>query len=153
MNNTRVQIKNPCHLNWDDLRKLENTTDKHCDLCNWHIKDFRSMSDGQIAAYLATKKKEKICCVMRSEPSGSRLQRTFKAWNHNVKASFRESRMKTFLLFSIGLLMFTAGCDKDDDENPLILGEPEVEQPKLELETTKVKDSVWIRVPLERRDR
>ena len=118
MEKSNVTVKNPCHLKWNDLTKIENSKDRHCNECSWLIKDFRNMTNQEILDYLTEKKGEKVCCAMRideNKTKPNKIQRTIIGWKTRVKSGLKDNHLKTFLLFFIGIIMLTIGCENEDD--------------------------------------
>ena len=147
MNKSNVSIENPCHLKWQDLTPLANSKDRHCHECSLNIVDFTNMSNPEIIDYLAKRKGEKVCCAMRSKEEKSKVNSIVKGWNTKVKSNTKNGPFKAFLLFSIGLLMLTTGCDGDDD-NEIYIGEPVApEDSELNTETTaKSHDGLFAKI-------
>ena len=108
------------------------------------------MSNKEIIAYLAERKGTKVCCAMLPKEEKSRLKtvnRITKGWRARVNSNIKNNHFKALLLFSIGLLMLTAGCDNDDDEE-LVIGEPiQPEESGLFIKTTaKTNDSTFTKL-------
>ncbi|QLG45897.1 hypothetical protein [Costertonia aggregata] len=124
---SNVRIENPCHIKWQDLNQLENSKDRYCHECSLNIIDFTNMNNTEIIDCLAERKGKKVCCAMRhsEEESGLKtINRTVKDWQARIKSTTKNSHLKAFLLFSIGLLMLTTGCKKDDSDDDIYIGEP-----------------------------
>ena len=64
-------------------------------------------------------------------------------WRDSVNKNIKNNHFKAFLLFSIGLLMLSTGCNNDDEEE-FLLGEIiPMEESELIIETTtKTNDSI-----------
>ena len=126
MDKSKARINNPCHLKWDDLDKLENTGKRHCKECSLNIIDFTNMSNQEIIDYLAERKGKRVCGAMlqnEKKSNSNTIQGNVKTWHARIKSSVKDSYFKTFLLFSIGLLMFATGCEKDDNSDLIIIGD------------------------------
>lgn len=116
MNTSKVTVKNPCHMKWNELTPIKNSKDRHCNECSWLIKDFKNMSNDEILSYLKEKKGEKVCCAMRSdEQKLNNVQKMVKSWQANIKSGVAEGYLKILLLSLVGLLMFATGCTNDND--------------------------------------
>ncbi len=50
----KLEIKNPCTQNWDEMKPLENG--KHCSSCNHVIHDFSEMNDSELLTILQSGK-------------------------------------------------------------------------------------------------
>ena len=143
MSKSNLRIENPCHLKWQDLTPLENSKDRHCHECAMNIIDFTKMTNKEIIAYLAERKGTKVCCAMRPNQEKPRLKtinRITNGWRDSVNKNIKNNHFKAFLLFSIGLLMLTTGCEKRE----IVIGlieEPE-ESELLIKTTTKTNDSI-----------
>ena len=149
MNKSNLRIKNPCHLKWGELTEIENSKDRHCTECSWLIKDFRNMTNQEIINYLAERKGEKVCCAMHSDKNKTNsIQRIIKVWDKKIKSGLKENHFKKILLFFVGILMLTTGCEKEDDNT--VIGEPVFPEEESEI-VTKIKpkplDSTLIKAP------
>lgn len=151
MNPSNVTIKNPCHLKLNDLTKIKNSKDLHCNECSWIIKDFRNMTNKEIINYLNENKEKKVCCVMSSDENKSRrnkIQKTIKDLEVNTESRVKNNYLKKFLLFFVGILMLTTGCENEDEN--IIIGEPSLPEDESGIiveAKTKLNDSTFVKIP------
>jgi hypothetical protein len=116
----KIRIKEPCHMTWNEMDKIANSTNRFCNECSVELVDFTSMCDDEMIAYLSVRKTEKVCCKMYAGDAlteASKSQRTILGWYKKVNSSFINRHLKAFILAIFGTVMITA-CGGGDYEYP-----------------------------------
>ena len=119
MNNQRVSIQDPCHMNWKGLDKIQNSKNRHCNECSMDIIDFSHLSNEEIIKFLSEREREKVCSKMYSVDKHSNLskvQNKILNWHENVKSNLKNNYFKSMVLAFAGLMITVTGCVKEVGE-------------------------------------
>ena len=115
MNSQRVSIQAPCHMKWNELDKIENSKNRHCNECSLEIVDFSQMSNEEILEYLSQRENEKVCAKMYSVDKLSKfykVQKRLVNLHNNIKSNYKNNYFKSVVVALSGLMLLVTGCVK-----------------------------------------
>ena len=141
----KISIKEPCHMRWKDMDKIQDSKNRHCNNCSIDIIDFTQMSNDEIIEYLSARKNEKVCAKMYSVDALSNLskyQNKVLGWYKKIDSSIKNRYFKSVMLAFVGLMTFTTGCTVGDPGPPVTCRDEYVP----DTTTTDPNDSIYVEV-------